>query len=242
MIKVVKNSLIRNRKVKKHSKRYKKNKEIVLNKKDYSLSEAIKTLKSINKVKFDESIEIAVVLNKEKNKGEGLSRGYSKLPHGTGKKTKIGVFAPNDKIDEAKKAGADVVGNDDLIKKVKEGKIDFDIAISTPEMMKSLGVLGEKLGPLGIMPNPKTGTVTENLSKAIKDIKEGQIQFKSEKGGIVHSGIGKVSFSDENLISNIETFINAIKNSKPDTIKGQFINKIFISSSMGPSIKIASLK
>ena len=222
----------------KRSKRYLENKKKISEIKTSSLNEAIKTFKSNKTVKFDETLDISVMLNKEKNKGEGLARGYSKLPYGTGKKLKIGVFASGDKIDEAKKSGADVVGSDDLIKQVKEGKIDFDIAISTPEMMKNLGVLGEKLGPLGIMPNPKTGTVTENLSKVIKDIKEGQIQFKSEKGGIVHAGVGKMSFSDENLISNIKVLLDAINKSKPDSIKGKFINKVFLSPSMGPSIKI----
>ena len=224
--------------MKKNSKRHQKNKKAVFDTKKSTLSDAIKKLKDINKTKFDETLDVAVVLNKEKSKGEGLSRGYSKLPHGTGKKIKIGVFASGDKIDEAKKAGADVVGSDDLIKKVKEGKIKFDIAISTPEMMKNLGTLGEKLGPLGIMPNPKTGTVVEDVSNAIKDIKEGQVQFKSEKGGIVHVGVGKMSFSDENLISNIKVLLDAINKSKPDSIKGKFINKVFLSPSMGPSIKI----
>ena len=228
--------------MRKNSKRHQQNKKTVFNKEPYSLIDAVKALKNITKTKFDESIELAIVLNKEKNKGEGLSRGYAKLPYGTGKKIKIAVFASGDKTKEAKKAGAYVVGSDDLIKKVKEGKVDFDIAISTPEMMKNLGVLGEKLGPLGIMPNPKTGTVTENLSKTIKDIQEGQIQFKSEKGGIIHAAVGKLSFSDENLISNIKYFLDEIKKSKPDTIKGQFVNKIFISSSMGPSLKIGSVK
>ena len=220
--------------MKKNSKRHQKNKKTVFDTKPSTLSDAIKKLKDINKTKFDETLDVAVVLNKEKSKGEGLCRGYSKLPHGTGKKIKIGVFASGDKIDEAKKAGADVVGSDDLIKKVKEGKIKFDIAISTPEMM----TLGEKLGPLGIMPNPKTGTVVEDVSKAIKDIREGQVQFRSEKGGIVHAGVGKMSFSDENLASNIKVLLDAINKSKPDAIKGKFINKIFLSPSMGPSIKI----
>ena len=228
--------------MKKNSKRHQKNKKTVFDTKPSTLSDAIKKLKDINKTKFDETLDVAVVLNKEKSKGEGLSRGYSKLPYGAGKKLKIGVFASGDKIDEAKKSGADVVGSDDLIKQVKEGKIDFDIAISTPEMMKNLGVLGEKLGPLGIMPNPKTGTVTENLSKVIKDIKEGQIQFKSEKNAIVQAGIGKLSFTEENLILNFKEFVSAINKSKPDNIKGKFINKIYLSTSMGPSIRIENIK
>ena len=224
---------------KKKSKRFQKNKKVTLGLKQQSLPDAIKTLKGLNKTKFDETVEIAVVLNKEKSKGENLSRGYAKLPHGTGKKIKIAVFASGDKLEEAKKAGADLVGNEDLIKKVKEGKIDFDIAISTPDMMKNLGGIGEKLGPLGIMPNPKTGTVTDKITQTINDIKKGQIQFKSEKAGIVHAGVGKISFPEENLISNIKDFIEAIKKSKPDVIKGQFVNKIYLSTSMGPSIKLS---
>ena len=177
------------------------------------------------------------MLNKEKNKGEGLSRGYVQLPNGTGKKLKIAVFTTAEKTQEAKDAGADLVGNDDLIKDVKDGKINFDIAIATPEMMKNIAIIGERLGPLGIMPNPKTGTVTEDLS-----IKKGQIQFKSEKNAIVQAGIGKMSFSEENLISNFKEFINAVNKSKPDTIKGKFINKVYLSTSMGPSIRIENIK
>jgi len=228
--------------MKKISKRHKENKKILNKKEPYSLSEAITVLKNTKKTKFDETLEIAIVLNKEKNKGENLAKGSSKLPHGTGKKIKIAVFASNDKVDEAKKAGADIVGNEDLIKKVNEGKIEFDLAISTPEMMKDLAPIASKLGPLGIMPNPKTKTVTDNLTETIKDFQEGQIQFKSEKAGIVHAGIGKISFSNENLITNVKEFLDKVKKSKPDVIKGQFINKIYLSLSMGPSLKITSVK
>ncbi len=228
--------------MKKISKRHKENKKILNKKEPYSLSEAITVLKNTKKTKFDETLEIAIVLNKEKNKGENLAKGSSKLPHGTGKKIKIAVFASNDKVDEAKKAGADIVGNEDLIKKVNEGKIEFDLAISTPEMMKDLAPIASKLGPLGIMPNPKTKTVTDNLTETIKDFREGQIQFKSEKAGIVHAGIGKISFSNENLITNVKEFLDKVKKSKPDVIKGQFINKIYLSLSMGPSLKITSVK
>ena len=164
------------------------------------------------------------------------------LPSGTGKKIIVAVFATGDKAKEAKEAGADIVGNEDLIKNVKDGKINFDVAVSTPDMMKNIAVIGEKLGPLGIMPNPKTGTVTEDLSKTIKNIKGGQIQFKSEKNAIVQAGIGKLSFTEENLVSNIKEFINSIKKSKPDSIKGKFINKVYISTSMGPSIRIENIK
>ena len=226
----------------KRSKRYIENKKKITETKTLALNDAIKALKNNNKVKFDETLDIAVMLNKEKNKGEGLSRGYAQLPNGTGKKIKVAVFALGDKVKEAKDAGADIVGNEDLVKDIKNGKIDFDIAVSTPDMMKDIAVIGEKLGPLGIMPNPKTGTVTDDLSKTIKNIKGGQIQFKSEKNAIVQAGIGKLSFSEENLVSNIKTFVDAVNKSKPDSIKGKFINKIYLSTSMGPSFKIDNVK
>ena len=193
--------------VKKRSKRYKENKKNIVEIKTTSLDNAIKSFKNNKATKFDETLDVSVMLNKEKNKGEGLSRGYAQLPNGTGKKIRLAVFATGDKVKEAKDSGADIVGNDDLIKDIKEGKINFDIAVATPDMMKNIAVIGEKLGPLGIMPNPKTGTVTEDLAKTIKNIKGGQIQFKSEKNAIVQVGIGKLSFTEENLISNFNVFI-----------------------------------
>ena len=226
----------------KRSKRYLENKKKVSEIKSTSLNDAIKAFKSNKGVKFDETLDISVMLNKEKNKGEGLARGFVQLPSGTGKKIIVAVFATGDKAKEAKEAGADIIGNEDLIKNIKDGKINFDVAVSTPDMMKDIAVIGEKLGPLGIMPNPKTGTVTDNLSKTIKSIKSGQIQFKSEKNAIVQAGIGKLSFTEENLVSNIKEFINSIKKSKPDSIKGKFINKVYISTSMGPSIRIENIK
>ena len=228
--------------IKKRSKRYLENKKKVFEIKKASINDAIKTFKSNKTVKFDETLDISVMLNKEKNKGEGLSRGYAQLPNGTGKKIQIAVFATGEKAKEAKDAGADIVGNEDLIKDVKDGKINFDVAIATPDMMKDIAIIGEKLGPLGIMPNPKTGTITDNLSKTIKNIKKGQIQFKSEKNAIVQAGIGKLSFSEENLILNFKELINAINKSKPDSIKGKFINKVYLSTSMGPSIRVENIK
>ena len=224
------------------SKRYLENKKKVSEKKTSTLNDAIKAFKSNKAVKFDETLDISVMLNKEKNKGEGLSRGYAQLPNGTGKKMHVAVFAEGDKAKEAKDAGADVVGNEDLIKDIKDGKINFDVAIATPDMMKNIAVIGEKLGPLGMMPNPKTGTVTDDLSKTVKNIKNGQIQFKSEKNAIVQVGIGKLSFTEENLILNFKEFVSAINKSKPDSIKGKFINKIYLSTSMGPSIRIENIK
>ena len=224
------------------SKRYLENKKKVSEKKTSILNDAIKAFKSNKAVKFNETLDISVMLNKEKNKGEGLSRGYAKLPNGTGKKIHVAVFATGDKVKEAKDAGADVVGNEDLIKDIKDGKINFDVAIATPDMMKNIAVIGEKLGPLGMMPNPKTGTVTDDLSKTVKNIKNGQIQFKSEKNAIVQAGIGKLSFTEENLILNFKEFVSAINKSKPDSIKGKFINKIYLSTSMGPSIRIENIK
>ena len=226
----------------KRSKRYLEYKKKVSEIKSTSLNDAIKAFKSNKGVKFDETLDISVMLNKEKNKGEGLARGFVQLPSGTGKKIIVAVFATGDKAKEAKEAGADIIGNEDLIKNIKDGKINFDVAVSTPDMMKDIAVLGEKLGPLGIMPNPKTGTVTDNLSKTIKSIKGGQIQFKSEKNAIVQAGIGKLSFTEENLVSNIKEFINSINKSKPDSIKGKFINKVYLSTSMGPSIRIENIK
>ena len=228
--------------IKKRSKRYLENKKKVFEIKKASINDAIKTFKSNKTVKFDETLDISVMLNKEKNKGEGLSRGYAQLPNGTGKKIQIAVFATGEKVKEAKDAGADIVGNEDLIKDIKDGKINFDVAIATPDMMKDIAIIGEKLGPLGIMPNPKTGTITDNLSKTIKNIKKGQIQFKSEKNAIVQAGIGKLSFSEENLILNFKELINAINKSKPDSIKGKFINKVYLSTSMGPSIRVENIK
>jgi large subunit ribosomal protein L1 len=226
----------------KRSKRYLENKKKISEIKTSSLNEAIKTFKSNKTVKFDETLDISIMLNKEKNKGEGLSRGFAKLPNGTGKKVQVAVFATGEKTKEAKDAGADIVGNEDLIKDIKDGKINFDVAVATPDMMKDIAVIGEKLGPLGIMPNPKTGTVTEDLSKTIKDIKGGQIQFRSEKNAIVQAGIGKLSFTEENLISNFKEFFNAVKKSKPDSVKGKFISKIYLSTSMGPSMRIENIK
>ena len=227
---------------KKRSKRHLENKKKISEIKPTSLNDAIKAFKNNKGAKFDETLDISVMLNKEKSKGEGLARGFVQLPSGTGKKIIVAVFATEDKAKEAKEAGADVVGNEDLIKNVKDGKINFDVAVSTPDMMKNIAAIGEKLGPLGIMPNPKTGTVTEDLSKTIKSIKDGQIQFKSEKNAIVQAGIGKLSFTEENLVSNIKEFINSINKSKPDSIKGKFINKVYLSTSMGPSIRIGNIK
>ena len=227
---------------KKRSKRYLENKKKVSENKVSSLNDAIKAFKANKTVKFDETLDISVMLNKEKSKGEGLSRGYVQLPNGTGKKIRVAVFALGDKVKEAKDAGADLVGNEDLVKDVKDGKINFDIAVATPDMMKNIAAIGEKLGPLGIMPNPKTGTVTEDLTKTIKNIKGGQIQFKSEKNAIVQAGIGKLSFTEENLILNFKEFVNAVNKSKPDAIKGKFINKVYLSTSMGPSIRIENIK
>ncbi len=226
----------------KRSKRYLENKKKISEIKTSTLNDAIKAFKSNKAVKFDETLDISVMLNKEKNKGEGLSRGYAQLPNGTGKKIHVAVFATGGKVKEAKDAGADVVGNEDLIKDIKDGKINFDVAIATPDMMKNIAVIGEKLGPLGMMPNPKTGTVTDDLSKTVKNIKDGQIQFKSEKNAIVQAGIGKLSFTEENLILNFKEFVSAINKSKPDNIKGKFINKIYLSTSMGPSIRIENIK
>ena len=211
-------------------------------KKRYKISEAMDIFNNSPKVKFEESLDVSIKLGIDPEKSDQNVRGATSLPSGSGKSCKVAVFVEGDLAKDAKEAGADAVGMDDLVKKLKENQEDFDVIIATPDTMKIVSPLGKILGPKGIMPNPKTGTVTEDLSKTIKSIKGGQIQFKSEKNAIVQAGIGKLSFTEENLVSNIKEFINSINKSKPDSIKGKFINKVYLSTSMGPSVRIENIK
>ena len=224
--------------MKKNSKRHQENKKTVFDTKPSTLSDAIKKLKDINKTKFDETLDVAVVLNKEKSKGEGLSRGYSKLPHGTGKKIKIGVFASGDKIDEAKKAGADIVGADDLVEQISKGVINFDRCIATPDMMGVVGKVAKVLGPKGMMPNPKLGTVSANVADAVKRAKAGEVEFRVEKQGIIHAGLGKLSFDEKKLLDNLNAFVDAVMKAKPAEFKGNYVKKISVSSTMGPGVQV----
>ena len=204
----------------------------------YGVDEAIKTAKAHATAKFDETIEIALNLGVDPRHADQMVRGVVTLPAGTGKDVRVAVFAKGDKADEATAAGADVVGAEDLMETIQGGTIDFDRVIATPDMMGVVGRLGKVLGPKGLMPNPKLGTVTMNVAEAVKAAKGGQVEFRVEKAGIIHSGIGKLSFSDAALRANFDAFVDAIVKAKPAGAKGKYLRKVSVSSSMGPGLKI----
>src|SRR5919205_1911626 len=202
------------------------------------IDEAIKQIKARASAKFDETVEIAMNLNVDPRKPDQNLRGTVMLPHGTGKSVRVGVFARGDKAKEAEAAGADVVGAEDLAEKVQAGQIDFDRCIATPDMMALVGRLGKILGPRGLMPNPKLGTVTANVAEAVKAAKGGQVEFRAEKAGIVHAGVGKASFTEQALVENVKAFFSAISRAKPSGVKGTYIKKVSLSSTMGPGVKL----
>lgn len=204
----------------------------------YPLKDAVKMVKGAPKAKFDETIEIAINLDVDPRHADQMVRGVVSLPNGTGKTVRVAVFAKGDKAEDAKKAGADVVGADDLFEKVNKGEIDFDRVIATPDMMGLVGRLGKVLGPRGLMPNPKLGTVTADVAKAVKEVKGGQVEFRAEKTGIVHAGVGKASFSEDQIAENVRAFFDAIMKAKPSGAKGTFVKKVSISSTMGPGVKL----
>jgi large subunit ribosomal protein L1 len=206
--------------------------------KAYPLPEAVKMVKERAKAKFDETIEIAMNLGVDPKHADQMVRGVVNLPNGTGRTQRVGVFARGAKADEAKAAGADVVGAEDLVEKVNAGQIDFDRCIATPDMMGLVGRLGKVLGPRGLMPNPRVGTVTMDVTNAIKGAKGGSVEFRVEKAGIVQAGVGKASFSEDNLVANIKAFVDAVNKAKPAGAKGHYINRVAISSTMGPGVKI----
>jgi large subunit ribosomal protein L1 len=224
------------------SKKLNKRKESLLEKIDrkkaYSIDEAIETVKSLKSAKFDETVEVALNLNVDPRHADQMIRGSVVLPNGTGKTVRVAVFAKGAKIDEAKEAGADLVGNDELIANIQEGKIDFDIVIATPDMMGVLGKVARILGPKGLMPNPKTGTVTMDVAQAVKNAKGGQVNFRVDKKGNIHAGIGKVSFESDKLKENLVTFVEKINRAKPASAKGRYIKNAVLSLTMSPSVKL----
>lgn len=220
------------------SKRLKEIYSNVDKEKQYSLEDAVKVVKTNAKAKFDETIDIAVSLNIDVKKGDQNIRGMISLPHGTGKTYKVAAFVKEDKVKEAKDAGADSAGSDELIEQVKKGEINFDRCVATPDMMASLGKIAKILGPKGLMPNPKLGTVTDNIKDAVKALKAGQVEYRAEKSGIVHAGIAKASFDVGKIKENIKTLIDALNKAKPDSVKGAYLKSISLSSTQGAGVKV----
>ena len=223
----------------KRSKRYIEALKKIDKSKAYPLEEAIQKVKETATAKFDETVDIAVRLGVDPRHADQMVRGTVVLPHGTGKKVKVLVLTKRpDKEKEAKEAGADYVGFDEYVKKIKEGWTDVDVIIATPDVMSEVGRLGRILGPRGLMPNPKSGTVTNDVAKAVKEAKTGRIEFRVDKAGNVHATVGKVSFENEKLIENIKTFLSTILRLRPASVKGQYVKNITLSSTMGPGIKV----
>jgi len=218
------------------SKRYNSLVEKIDNTTPYALADAVALVKELKSTKFDETVDIAINLNVDPRHADQMIRGAVVLPNGTGKTVRVAVFAKGTKMDEAKAAGADIVGNDDLVESIQAGNIDFDVLIATPDTMGLVGKIGRILGPKGLMPNPKTGTVTMDVTKAVTDSKGGKVTFRVDKKGNIHAGIGKVSFSKEALIENINTVMSSINKSKPSTAKGRYVTKFAVSLTMSPSV------
>jgi large subunit ribosomal protein L1 len=222
------------------SKRYKSLLEKVDTTKVYSLAESVTLLKELKSAKFDETVDLALNLNVDPRHADQMIRGAVVLPNGTGKTVRVAVFAKGLKMDEAKAAGADIVGNDDLVESIQAGNIDFDVLIATPDTMGLVGKIGRILGPKGLMPNPKTGTVTMDVANAVKDSKGGKVTYRVDKKGNIHAGVGKVSFSTEAIVENIKALMAAVNRAKPSTAKGRYVTKAAVSLTMSPSIIIES--
>ena len=220
------------------AKKHKEAKEKVDRSKVYSLEEAVALLKDAAHTKFDETVDVAVRLGVDPRKADQMVRGAVVLPNGLGKTLRVAVFAKGEKAQEATAAGADYVGGDDLVEKIKEGWYDFDTAIATPDMMGTVGKIGKLLGPRGLMPNPKVGTVTFDVGRAVSDAKSGKVEYRVEKAGIVHAPVGKVSFDADKLAGNILALMDALMKAKPQTSKGTYMKKISLSSTMGPGINL----
>ena len=222
----------------KAGKRIKALREAVDSKTTYSVAEAVKIIKDGSKTKFDETVDVAMNLGVDPRHADQMVRGVVNLPNGTGRSVRVAVFAKDDKAEAAKEAGADVVGAEDLMESIQAGNMDFDRVIATPDMMPLVGRLGKVLGPKGLMPNPKVGTVTPDVAKAVKDAKGGAVQFRVEKAGVIHAGVGKVSFSEEALAENVRSFIEAVTKARPSGVKGTYIKKVSVSSTMGAGLRI----
>ena len=223
-----------------HGKRYRAAAELYDREKEYQPSEAIKILKQFPDAKFDETVEVAFRLGIDTRKADQSLRGTVSLPSGSGQSVRVGVFAVGEKAREAKEAGADVVGGEELVEQVMKGEIDFDAAVATPDMMASVGKAGRVLGPRGLMPNPKTGTVTNDIAKAVTEIKGGKVEYRADRTGNVHMIIGKKSFEDSALLENYLAVVDEIMKSKPSSAKGRYIKSLAVSSTMGPSVRIDS--
>jgi len=219
-------------------KRLKAAREAVDREKYYPLAEAVKVVKSRAKAKFDETVEVAMNLGVDPKHADQMVRGVCALPNGSGRTLRVGVFARGPKAEEAKAAGADVVGAEDLVEQVQGGSINFDRCVATPDMMGLVGRLGKVLGPRGLMPNPRVGTVTMDVTSAVKAAKGGAVEFRVEKAGIVHAGVGKASFSEKQLIENVKAFVDAVVRAKPPGAKGTYLNKISLSSTQGVGVKV----
>ena len=220
------------------SKRVLQNIEKIDAMKDYGIEEAVMVLKDLQSAKFDETVEVAVNLGIDPRHADQIVRGTVALPNGTGKKVTVLVFAKGEKVAEAEAAGADYVGSSEFVNKIKDGWTQVDTIVSTPDMMVEVGKIGRILGPRGLMPNPKSGTVTMDVAKAVKELKAGKIEFRCEKNGVVHVGVGKLSFSADEITENIKSFLDAILRARPATAKGTYVKKISLTSSMGPGLKI----
>jgi large subunit ribosomal protein L1 len=222
----------------KPGKRFRSAAETVEPNKLYDIEEAVKLVKDAAKAKFDETIEVAMNLGVDPRHADQMVRGVCALPHGSGRKLRVGVFAKGDKAEEAKKAGADVVGAEDLVEQVQKGVIEFDRCIATPDLMPLVGRLGKVLGPRGLMPNPKVGTVTNDVAAAVAAAKGGAVEFRVEKAGVIHAGVGKASFAADALVANIRAFIDAVVKAKPSGAKGTYVKRIAVTSTMGPGVKV----
>jgi len=222
------------------SKRYKQVREGLDLKAEYSLEDALKEVKSRAKAKFDETVEVSMNLGVDPRHAEQMVRGVVTLPNGTGKSVRVAVFARGDKAEEAKKAGAELVGAEDLMEAIQKGEMNFDRCIATPDMMAVVGRLGKILGPRGLMPNPKLGTVTPNVAAAVEAVKGGQVEYRVEKAGIIHAGVGKVSFDEKALLENARALIGAVIKARPAATKGTYVKAVSVSSTMGPGLRVAT--